>query len=537
VIVLIGFMGAGKSTIGRLLAKRLGQPFLDSDLVIEQRAGLTVREIFDQQGEPAFRTLEHNVIADLLAGPQAVLALGGGAPMDERTRRLLVDARVVYLRVSYEEALQRVRSDRFRPLLHRPGLESVYTGRLAVYTSAADLVVDTEGRRAEAIVLEILQRLSDIGRAPEGTSSVLVSVSGGTYYAHIGAALSGRFADLLPELTGARQAMIVTGDDVQATAAAVARSLSAHGLAVRTTVMPDRQSAKTLSTVATIVEDFAEAALHRSDLVVAVGGEAVCDLAGFAAATYNRGMPLALVPTTLAAQADGAIGGKNGINLKHGHNLLGTFHQPVVVGCDTAACQPPGRPGFDAGLAELAKHALVTGDAALLDLLSTDALGLRSGDQGLLQRAVTRSVTLKADVVGRDEREQGDRVFLNYGHTFGHAIELIADGRGPADSSDGADGGAALSVGMMAAAHLARRLGLADASLVQRHRQLLTGLGLPVSGRLSVDSLREAWLRDKKYADGVRFVVLRAVGEPVAGVTADDRTLAAVFEDLAVQAD
>jgi shikimate kinase len=119
VIVLIGFMGAGKSTIGRLLAERLGQPFLDSDLVIEQRAGLAVREIFERDGEPAFRELEHQVVADLLAGPQTVLALGGGAPQDERTRRLLGTAQVVYLRVSYQEALQRVSNDRFRPLLLR----------------------------------------------------------------------------------------------------------------------------------------------------------------------------------------------------------------------------------------------------------------------------------------------------------------------------------------------------------------------------------------------------------------------------------
>ena len=165
-IVLIGFMGAGKSTIGRLLAQQLGQSFLDSDLVIEQRAGLAVREIFDRHGEPAFRELEHQVVAELLAGPPTVLALGGGAPLDERTRRLLGSARVVYLRVSYQEALQRVSSDRFRPLLQRPDLDSVYAGRLSIYESVADLVIDTDGRRAEAIALDILQRLSEVGRAP-----------------------------------------------------------------------------------------------------------------------------------------------------------------------------------------------------------------------------------------------------------------------------------------------------------------------------------------------------------------------------------
>jgi shikimate kinase/3-dehydroquinate synthase len=409
-------------------------------------------------------------------------------------------------------------------------------------------VIDTDGRRAETIALEILQRFSDIGQAPEGTSSVLVSVSGGTYYAHVAAGLAARFADLLPGLPGARQAVIVAGDASRSAAGEVAGSLSAHGLGVRTLVVPDRQSAKTLPGVATVVEEFADAALHRSDLVVAVGGEAVCELTGFAAAVYNRGMPLALAPTTLAAQADGAIGGKNGINLRHGHNLLGTFHQPVVVACDTAVCQPPGRPGFAAGLAELAKHALVTGDRTLLDLLAREADPLCRGERDVLQRAIARSVVLKADVVGRDEREQGDRVFLNYGHTFGHAIELVAEASRAADGTTDrqgeraepapdADDAAALSVGMMAAAHLAHRLGLAGPALVERHRQLLTGLGLPVGRRLTAGSLREAWLRDKKYADGVRFVVLRDVGQPVSGVTADDRILTQVFDDLATEGD
>jgi len=159
VIVLIGFMGAGKTTIGQLLAERLGLPFTDSDQVIEQRAGRPVAQIFAEDGEPAFRTLEHQVIADLLAGPALVLALGGGAAEHPGTRERLAAAEVVYLQVGYEQALQRVGGDPSRPLLARPDLVATYQRRLSVYAGIATLTVPTDGRAPGAIGADILARL------------------------------------------------------------------------------------------------------------------------------------------------------------------------------------------------------------------------------------------------------------------------------------------------------------------------------------------------------------------------------------------
>jgi shikimate kinase / 3-dehydroquinate synthase len=281
--------------------------------------------------------------------------------------------------------------------------------------------------------------------------------------------------------------------------------------------------------VARVAGEVAELAVHKDDLIVGVGGEVVCDIAGFVASTYNRGMPLALVPVTLAAQADTAVGGKASLNLPQGRNLLGTVHQPVAVVADVAAVAP-GQPEFNGGLAEAVKHALISG-CDLISLLTDQAATLRAGgapaDAGdTLARLVTRSVQVKADIVGRDERERGDRLHLNYGHTFGHAIEQVS---GP----DAADDGEATALGMMAAAYLARRQGRIGDDLVDLHRQLLTGLGLPVSGKFSLDDLRKAWLRDKKHRDGTRFVVLNDLGRPEAGVAADDKTLGAVLADLA----
>src|SRR5690242_6295197 len=159
VVVLVGFMGAGKTTVGRIMAERLGQPFVDSDVLIEQRLGREIRDIFRTEGEPYFRQLEHDTVAGLVRGPDAVIALGGGAAEDPRSRAVLRNARVVYLRVSYDEALARVKSDEFRPMLHRPDLDEVYSRRLSAYEDVSVLTVDTDGRRPHAIALEALARL------------------------------------------------------------------------------------------------------------------------------------------------------------------------------------------------------------------------------------------------------------------------------------------------------------------------------------------------------------------------------------------
>ena len=159
VVVLVGFMGAGKTTVGHIMAERLGQPFVDSDVLIEQRLGRDIRDIFRTEGEPYFRQLEHDTVAGLVRGPDAVIALGGGAVEDPRTRAVLRNARVVYLRVSYDEALARVKSDEFRPMLHRPDLDEVYKRRLSAYEDISVLTVDTDGRRPDAVALEVLARL------------------------------------------------------------------------------------------------------------------------------------------------------------------------------------------------------------------------------------------------------------------------------------------------------------------------------------------------------------------------------------------
>ncbi len=236
-------------------------------------------------------------------------------------------------------------------------------------------------------------------------------------------------------------------------------------------------------------------------------------------------MKLCLVPTTLVAQADSAVGGKNAINLSRGRNLVGTIHQPVVVVSDIEVARANSGRGFKAGLAEIAKHALIS-PSDLLGHLTGALQPIVNGNPDAIRAATTRSIEIKADIVSRDEREQGDRVVLNYGHTFAHAIEQL---RGPGAD----DQGEAVALGMMAAAHLAFRQGRIGQAVVDQHRVLIAGLGLPTEGEFRLADMEQAWMRDKKYRHGVRFVVLNDLGRPEGGVTADTATLDGALRDLA----
>ena len=523
-IVLVGFMGAGKTTVGHILAERLGTPFVDSDVYIERQLGRTIVDVFAVEGEKHFREIEHRAINELVRGSAAVLALGGGAVEDPRTRAILRNTTVVYLRVGYDEALSRVSQDRFRPMLQRPDLDQVYARRQIAYAEVAAVQVDTNGRRPDAVVMDVLKELTRLPSTPAGTSNILVTPVGGTYYVHVGRDLLDLAGSLLPTPADIEQAVIVESDRDTSTADRVAASITAQGITVTRVPIADTEATKTFATAEHVAGRLADVALHRDDLVVAVGGEPISDLAGFVAATFNRGTRLALVPTTLVGQADSAVGGKSAINMPQGRNLVGAIHQPAVVIADvTTACENVDH-GFRAGLAEIAKHALIS-RSDLLDVLEEISDDARSADVDAVHRLVTRSVEIKADIVSRDEGATGERIVLNYGHTFGHAIDLVA---GQVE-----DQGESVALGMMAAAHLARRQGRVDDDVVDRHRRLLSDLGLPTSGRFDVDLMQRAWLRDKKYRHGVRFVVLNGLGEAETGVTASAEMLAAVLDDLA----
>jgi 3-dehydroquinate synthase len=272
-------------------------------------------------------------------------------------------------------------------------------------------------------------------------------------------------------------------------------------------LVDDGESAKTLSTVERLARELSAWGLLRDDVVLALGGGVVGDVAGFTAAIYHRGVDVVQVPTTLLAQIDAAIGGKTGVNLPEGKNLVGAFHQPAAVFADVDTLRTLPAREYRAGLGEVAKYALISllggDDDSLARLVESDAVRIRERDPELLTELVYRSVELKAEVVARDPEERtGLRATLNYGHTFAHALEAYA-------GYDELLHGEAVAVGLVFAGTLAAALGRIDVATGDRHRQIVTALDLPAGARGSLDAskLVELMRRDKKARGGTTFVL------------------------------
>ncbi|MCC6870114.1 MAG: 3-dehydroquinate synthase [Burkholderiales bacterium] len=317
---------------------------------------------------------------------------------------------------------------------------------------------------------------------------------------------------------GARRAIVVTNPVVAGHwLAPVTTSLTARGIATATIEIPDGEAHKDFATLESLLTRLLEHQAERKTLLVALGGGVVGDLAGFAAAIYQRGMPFIQIPTTLLSQVDSSVGGKTGINHPLGKNMIGAFHQPRAVLIDTAclATLPPRE--LAAGVAEVVKYGAIR-DLAFFAWLEANLDALRRGDPAALAQAIEVSCRIKAEIVAADEREEGERALLNFGHTFGHAIEN-AMGYGEWLH------GEAVATGMVVAAQVSARLGMLPATDVDRLRDLLARAALPVTPpALGYERWMSLMARDKKVTAGtIRFVLLEALGRAVAGqdVSAD----------------
>jgi 3-dehydroquinate synthase len=360
---------------------------------------------------------------------------------------------------------------------------------------------------------------------------VTVPIPGRSYDVCIGAGAIDAAGELLPSLPGASTAYVVADRTVSTRwFEPLASSLATAGLGAVLLGVPAGEDAKTLQVYETLLHQLATQEAHRDDPVVALGGGAVGDLAGFVASTYMRGVPFIQVPTTLLAQVDAAVGGKSAVNLPEGKNLVGTFAQPRVVIADVAALATLPDREFRSGLAEVAKVAL-TLEPELLEMLERDPGPVLARDTQTLERVVARCVTAKARTVAEDERDTGRRLILNYGHTLGHALERL-------DAFGGRSHGEAVAVGMVFAARLAGSRGMAPAGLAGRTSRLLASLGLETDGPLpDPDGLLAAFRLDKKYrpkkdASGVRFVLLEDVGRPVVVDDVTDDELRSVLDSM-----
>jgi 3-dehydroquinate synthase len=355
---------------------------------------------------------------------------------------------------------------------------------------------------------------------------VSVALAGSSYDVVIGPSILAEAATCLPGLDRAEKGFVVADPAVAgAYLEELARGLEPRGLRVVHLDVPAGEEAKSLPTVVALHRQLAMQEAHRDDVVIALGGGSVGDLAGFVAATYMRGVRFIQVPTTLTAQVDAAIGGKTGVNLPEGKNLVGTFHQPVAVLADVATLATLPERDFRSGLAEVAKYGLSI-EPSLLEVLDGRLDAVLARDPVLMEDVVARCVRAKAGVVAADERDLGARLVLNYGHTLGHALERL-------EEFSGRSHGEAVAVGMTFAARLAETLGTARPGLLARHTRTLTPLGLEPDGRLPAsDRILDAMRMDKKYRGGIRFVLLEDVGRPVVVDEVPEDVLGSVLKEM-----
>ena len=531
-IVLVGLMGAGKTSIGRRLAARLGLPFRDADQEIELAAGCTIPEIFARYGETAFRDGERRVIRRLLAGDPMVLAFGGGAFMDSQTRDATrAEATSVWLRCTLPTLVRRVAGRDNRPLLagrdREDVLRQLMETRYPIYAEA-DVIVDCGDEPPDITTAGVMDAL--IEWKPARRLHVVLSST--SYDVVIGDNLLARAGALLAPRLPQKRAVVVTDQTV----AGLHLQTLMDGLAqtaIRATsiVVKGGEASKSMDTYLDVVDQLLEAGVERRTAVIALGGGVVGDLAGFAAATTLRGLPFVQIPTTLLAQVDSSVGGKTGVNTRRGKNLVGSFYQPRMVLADTGTLGTLPPREMRAGYAEIAKAGLV-GDAAFFAWCERHGQAVIAGDREAQAEAIKRACAFKAAVVGDDEREEkpnDGRALLNLGHTFGHALE----------AEYGYDGGLlhgeGVAVGLGLAFKLSARLGLcppADAERVIAH---VSAVGLTadlsmLNRRFSAAGLIGHMRRDKKMRDGaLHFVLARGIGQ---AFTSADVPLDAVTELL-----
>ncbi|WP_394064077.1 3-dehydroquinate synthase [Xanthobacter autotrophicus] len=545
-IVLVGMPGAGKSSVGRRLAKRLGLPFVDADEEIERAACMSIPEIFARRGEVEFREGEKRVVARLLQSGPSVLATGGGAFMSGETRDAVARQGVsVWLRADLHTLLKRVKKRTDRPLLAQGDpaqkLATLLQQRGDTY-ALADVIVDSRDVVHEMVVEEVIGAVHrHLIQYPEGTrsmsaplgpadlahvepeplavgditrSTVRVDLAGRPYDIYIGPGLLAEAGTHVTVLRKGARVAIVTDSNVMAAGhlKTVQDSLSAAGIDHTAIVVEPGEKTKGWPGLQQVVEGLISARIERRDLVLALGGGVVGDLAGFAASVLRRGVDVVQAPTTLLSQVDSSVGGKTGINSPQGKNLVGAFHQPVLVLADTAALDTLPVREVRAGYAEVVKYGLL-GDRALFDTLERDFAGVINGGPERIT-AVAASCMAKAAIVARDEKETGDRALLNLGHTFGHALEAGAGYSSRLLHGEG------VAIGMALAFAFSARLGLCPGQDVTRAVRHLEAAGLPtkisdVPGELpDTDGLMTLIAQDKKVSRGaLTFILVRGIGE------------------------
>ena len=516
VAVIIGMMGAGKTRVGKEVAHIMDLPFADADVEIQHDIGMGIPEFFECEGEPAFRKVEADLIADMLEDFDGIFSLGGGAPMTPSTQRALAEyidrgGRVVYLDADPAEAMERANRGGGRPMLNGDAdarWKKLYKERDPVFRRVANVRVRTRGQTPQMAARKVMDMIRE--RMVHVTGSGIEP-----YDVRIGEGTMNHLPDVLGE--GVARVALIHTQPVQRHSDHARTLLRQAGYTVSDIVVPDAEAGKTVDVANGVWRRLGDEGFTRSDAIVGLGGGAATDLAGFIAATWMRGIRYVNCPTSLLAMVDASTGGKTGINTEAGKNLVGSFYTPAGVLADMRTLATLPNDIFIEGLGEVAKSGFIM-DPEILRILEDHASELRSFDgamfldsglKDVVAELIEHTVGVKAYHVSADLKEAGLREFLNYGHTLGHAIEKLEHFRWRH--------GNAVAVGCVYAAELSHLLGYIDQDLVDYHRSLLGSLGLPTSwNNGSWDDVLALMHRDKKArGNKLRFVILGSLGHPI----------------------
>ncbi len=554
-LALVGMPGSGKSSLASALAHSLGVDFIDGDSLVEQRSGMTISDIFAEKGEKYFRELERCVIDDLARAwseqriKAFVFASGGGAMANSHSRKvLLASFTTIWLDCSLATLARRLQAGLakkgakdsvkgtakgtfVRPLLKgaesikeiKARLQPLLVARRDFYAKS-DKRLTVSDRDTPSSLVSRLRELtcSSLALCEEKTITLSLppaspSLPSASYRIVVGRGLLDKAGGILQELAGAGQLFIVVERKLMHYAEVLRHNLLAQGSKSVVIALSVSESQKTLRTVERLCQRLSESGADRDSLVVIIGGGVLCDLGAFAASIFMRGISFALLPTTLLAQVDAAIGGKNGVNSATGKNMLGAFRQPQIVLCDTDFLTTLSARHMRCGYAEILKYALIT-DASFFAWLEEQGRSLLGRDFSSLLYAISHSVHIKARIVEEDEHERcARRALLNLGHTFGHALERLSYYR--------VAHGEAVAFGCLLAFRFALSIGICPASDVDKLSSHLRFCGLPTRlSDLRIDSAHFDKFRDcsswisamcydkKRCAGGLRLVLPSAIG-------------------------
>ena len=551
-LIITGFSGTGKSLVAKEVARGLNWDFIDTDDEIVKQTGKPIAEIFRQDGEAKFRELERETIRKACQQRQTVIAIGGGAIVDPQNYELLAKTgfiacleakpETIYERLFREAAYSP--ETEVRPLLANDNplerIRQLKASRQPYYANV-DWTVHTDNLNISQVAEEVIRawRLlrryaprNDREKAWSGVDkdvACVVETAIQSYPAFVGYGLLDKLGEKMQQAALSGTATIISDDNVFSLyGSKVEGILKGAGFAVNSFVVPPGEETKSMDYAIKIYDFLVEHRAERDDIIIALDGGMVGDLAGFIAATFLRGMPWVQVPTSLVAMVDASIGGKVGVNHPEGKNLIGAFYQPDLVLADPQALTTLPQRELTSGWAEVIKHGMIL-DEEFVQFLESHVNRLTKLEPELLSQAVARSAAIKAQVVSQDEKErEGKRTILNYGHTIAHGLEAATHYKRFLH-------GEAVAIGMMGAAKLSQRLGLLPSAAVERQRELLQKFGLPTGfSGLDLTEITRAMELDKKTkGKAIRWVLLQDIGKVVIRSDVSQEDVLAVLRELA----